>query len=85
MMKTFKERVREVVANIPKGQVMTYGEVGRRAGHPNAARAVGAIMKGNFDPNIPCHRVVGASSLGGYNRGVDLKRKRLQEEGYAGV
>jgi methylated-DNA-[protein]-cysteine S-methyltransferase len=85
MMRSFKDRVREVVAAIPKGEVMTYGEVARRAGHPNAARAVGAIMRGNFNPDIPCHRVVGATSLGGYNRGVELKRQRLKEEGYAGV
>ena len=40
-MKSFKERVLEVVRNIPKGEVLTYGEVASRAGSPGAARAVG--------------------------------------------
>lgn len=85
MRYSFTERVRAVVASIPAGKVLTYGEVAKRAGHPGAARAVGAIMRANMDPAIPCHRVVGARSLGGYNRGVALKAQRLKEEGYAGV
>lgn len=77
----FVEKVREVVRAIPKGSVMTYGEVALHAGKPKAARAVGKIMNQNYDPEIPCHRVVGKNSLGGYNRGVAQKKKRLQEEG----
>lgn len=79
----FTERVRDVVRNIPKGKTMTYGEVAAVAGSPGAARAVGTIMSKNYDPEIPCHRVIGANgSLGGYNRG-GLKRKRelLMAEG----
>jgi len=51
------------------------------AGSPLAARAVGQILKKNFDSNIPCHRVVGASDLGGYNRGKEKKILILIEEG----
>lgn len=76
-MKTFTERVRAVVARIPKGKTMTYKKVAERAGNPRAARAVGAIMRANYDENIPCHRVVRSDgTLGGYNRG-GTARKRI--------
>jgi len=77
----FAEKVREVVRTIPKGSVMTYGEVAKCAGNEKAARAVGKIMNQNYNNEIPCHRVVGKKTLGGYNRGVEEKKKRLQEEG----
>ncbi len=61
---------------------MTYAEVARRAGSPRAYRAVGNILTTNYDPAIPCHRVVRADgSVGGYNRGSAQKRKRLEAEG----
>ena len=83
MTKTFTEKVREVVARIPKGSVMTYAEVARRAGNAKASRAVGNLMAKNFDPNIPCHRVVRSDGLiGNYNRGGSTaKMKRLLAEG----
>jgi O-6-methylguanine DNA methyltransferase len=79
----FTERVRAVVASIPKGKTMTYGEVAAVAGSPGAARAVGTIMSKNYGNNVPCHRVIGANgSLGGYNRGgVEKKRMLLKNEG----
>ena len=82
-MKTFTEKVREIVRKIPKGGSMTYKEVATKAGNPNAARAVGAIMRTNYDPEIPCHRVVRSDGgLGDYNRGgVSRKREILMEEG----
>lgn len=57
---TFKEKVLNVVRKIPKGKTMTYKEVASRAGSPNASRAVGNIMRKNFDRTVPCHRVVGS-------------------------
>ncbi len=79
---SFREKVFDVVRGIPRGSVMTYGEVARMTGSPRAHRAVGSILKTNFDPAIPCHRVVKSDgSLGQYNRGVDLKREILLEEG----
>ncbi len=81
-MKTdFITRVLEIVRNIPKGQTLTYGQVAAQAGSPRAARMVGLVMSKNWDPNIPCHRVVRADgSVGGYNRGRENKIKLLQEE-----
>lgn len=82
-MKTFREKVLNVVRKIPKGGSMTYKQVAAKAGNPKAARAVGAIMRTNYDPSIPCHRVVRSDgSLGSYNRGgTRRKREILASEG----
>ena len=84
---SFADKVRGVVARIPRGSMLTYGEVARRAGSAGAARAVGNIMKANVDPRVPCHRVVPAEfrkngNVGNYNRG-GAKRKLaiLKREG----
>ena len=82
-MKAFREKVLGVVKKIPKGKSMTYKEVAAKAGNSKAARAVGSIMRTNYDPRIPCHRVVSSDgSFGSYNRGGTLrKREILKEEG----
>lgn len=81
-MNDFKSRVLKIVSGIPKGKTMTYGDVAKLAGSPGAARAVGSIMKQNYDPNVPCHRVIKSDgSLGQYNRGGDKKREILKKEG----
>ena len=81
--KTFKEQVFALVAKIPAGKVMTYKEVAAKIGHPNASRAVGGALRTNYDPRIPCHRVVRSDgTMGGYNRGgIVAKREILQREG----
>ncbi len=82
MKRSFKERIRAVVAKIPRGEVLTYKEVARRAGSPRAYRAVGNILNKNFKPEISCHRVIRSDGkIGGYNRGVKLKREILKREG----
>ena len=74
----FADKVKEIVRQIPKGQTMTYGEVAAFAGSPGAARAVGSIMKSNYDPTIPCHRVVRSDGkVGEYNRGGTSKKLEL--------
>lgn len=83
MSKTFSERVYEVVKKIPKGKTLSYKEVAIKAGSPNAFRAVGNILNKNYDPKIPCHRVIKSNGgLGGYNRGLKNKKKILLEEGF---
>ncbi len=80
---TFTEKVYEIVKKIPKGHVLTYQEVSRKAGKPGAYRAVGNILNKNYNPQIPCHRVVRSDGkLGGYNRGAKQKIKILRAEGY---
>jgi methylated-DNA-[protein]-cysteine S-methyltransferase len=82
-MKSFADKVRDIVRKIPEGQTMTYKEVATRAGNPNAARAVGAVMRTNYLDDVPCHRVVHSDgSIGNYNRGgSEKKRKILRREG----
>ena len=83
-MKSFREKVFEVTKKIPHGEVLTYKEVARHAGNPRAARAVGTILRTNFNPDIPCHRVICSDgSLGGYNRGAKKKLEILRQEGYS--
>jgi len=83
MQRTFTEKVYEVVRKIPRGKVLTYAEVAKRAGNTKAARAVGNILNKNFDPKIPCHRVIRSDGrLGGYNRGAKKKKELLKKEGY---
>lgn len=81
---SFTETVKAVVKNIPPGEVRTYAEVARQAGNPQAARAVANVMAKNYDPDVPCHRVIRSDGgLGGYNRGgITAKRAILQTEGY---
>ncbi len=83
MMRTFREKVLEVVRNIKKGETMTYKEVAKSAGSPRAFRAVGSVMKSNYDKTVPCHRVVKSDgSVGEYNRGgPEAKLKLLKKEG----
>jgi methylated-DNA-[protein]-cysteine S-methyltransferase len=80
---TFKDAVYDVVAKIPEGEFMTYKEVAIKIGKPGAARAVGTALSKNFNPNIPCHRVIRTDGkMGGYNRGgVDEKLVILRKEG----
>ena len=85
-MKTFREKVFEIVKKIPRGKVLTYKEVARRAGSPRAYRGVGNILASNFDPKIPCHRVIRSDGrMGGYNRGGAKKKQEiLKREGVLG-
>lgn len=77
----FKNRVLSIVAAIPRGATMTYKEVARLAGRPRAYRAVGNMLNKNYDPAIPCHRVVRSDgTLGGYNRGKNEKMALLKSE-----
>lgn len=77
-MKSFAEKVRAVARKIPPGKTMTYKQVATKAGNPRAARAVGSIMRANYDPDIPCHRVIRSDgSIGGYNRGGSRQKERL--------
>jgi O-6-methylguanine DNA methyltransferase len=80
-MSLFQNRVFKVVRQIPKGSVLTYREVAELAGHPKAFRAVGNILNKNYNPEIPCHRVIRSDGkIGGYNRGAEKKESLLCSE-----
>lgn len=79
----FQQRIWDEMRKIPYGQVMTYGEVAQKIeSHP---RAVGSACGKNPIPVIiPCHRIVGQASLGGFSAGDDQETKQqlLKLEGY---
>ena len=79
----FKDKVYAVVAKIPKGKVLTYKEVAKRAGSPNAFRAVGNVLNKNMSSKVPCHRVIRSDGeIGGFRSGHSAKVKILRKEGY---
>jgi methylated-DNA-[protein]-cysteine S-methyltransferase len=73
----FQKKVLTTALKIPRGQVLTYGDVARKIGRPRAARAVGQALGSNPMPIvIPCHRVLGSDgSLHGYSGGGGIKTK----------
>jgi O-6-methylguanine DNA methyltransferase len=72
----FYQAVWRACAEIPRGEVRTYGWIAQRIGKPKSARAVGqALGKNPFAPTVPCHRVVGADGrLTGYSAAGALLR-----------
>ena len=82
MKKSFKDRVLDAVAKIPKGKTLSYKQVAQLAGSPRAYRAVGNIMNKNDNPNVPCHRVIKSDgTVGGYAHGTNRKKEILIKEG----
>jgi methylated-DNA-[protein]-cysteine S-methyltransferase len=70
---------------VPRGEVVTYGELAALAGAPGAARAAGSFCaRSHLSIFVPCHRVVSANGLGSYGSyGSGYKRRLLALEGYA--
>src|SRR5580765_4447044 len=70
---------------VPRGEVVTYGELAALAGHPGAARAAGTFCARNrFSPFVPCHRVVSAGGIGSFGSlGIGYKRRLLALEDVA--
>lgn len=78
----FQKRVWTEMTRIPYGEVVSYGELARRAGC-RAYRAVGQACHRNPLPLlVPCHRVIASGGrLGGFGGGEDIKRLLLRFEG----
>ena len=78
----FQQKVWSELCKIPYGETISYGELARRIGNPNASRAVGLANGSNPIPIIiPCHRVIGANGkLTGYGGGLEIKEKLLALE-----
>ena len=79
----FFTRCAEALRSIPRGEVVTYGELAALAGAPGAARAAGSFCARNrLGLFVPCHRVVAAGNLGSYGSlGIGYKRRLLELEG----
>ncbi len=89
----FTKNVLKIVAQIPRGKVLTYAQVAKKAGSPRAYRAVGTILNKNYRDRswqlpiahprpIPCHRVIRSDGfIGGYALGQRVKEKKLSQEG----
>lgn len=58
---TLRAEVYDIVRQIPRGRVLTYGRIASLCGWPNHSRLVGRIMRTAPDADLPCHRVVNAS------------------------
>jgi O-6-methylguanine DNA methyltransferase len=83
-LSAFEQAALRKAAQIPPGEVRSYGWIAREIGRPLAARAVGQAMARNpVALFFPCHRVVDASgALHHYGYGVDVKARILAMEGY---
>jgi methylated-DNA-[protein]-cysteine S-methyltransferase len=79
----FFSRCAEALRSVPRGEVVTYGELAALAGAPGAARAAGSFCARNrLGLFVPCHRVVAAGDLGSYGSlGLAYKRRLLELEG----
>lgn len=83
----FREKIWNELLNIPYGETISYGELARRTGDANAARAAGNANGSNkISIIIPCHRVIASGGkLGGYGGGewrkkylLDLEKNNLE-------
>lgn len=84
----FRQRVWEILCEVPYGEVITYGEIAKRMAklmgrETMSAQAVGGAVANNpISVIIPCHRVVGTDgSMTGYAGGIDRKIQLLKLEG----
>jgi methylated-DNA-[protein]-cysteine S-methyltransferase len=80
----FLTRCATALRAVPRGEVVTYGELAALAGAPGAARAAGSFCAhSHLSLFVPCHRVVSAGGLGQYGSyGAGYKRRLLALEGY---
>jgi AraC family transcriptional regulator of adaptative response/methylated-DNA-[protein]-cysteine methyltransferase len=78
----FQRRVWQALRKIPAGKTVSYTDIARRIGSPQAVRAVaGACAANALAVAIPCHRVVrNDGALSGYRWGIERKRVLLDKE-----
>lgn len=82
-MKNTFEAIYDIVRQIPKGCVTTYGTVAALVGNPRLSRVVGYAMQACDDPSVPCHRVLyrdGALSPAFIENGINRQKTLLKEE-----
>ena len=79
MEKFSAEAVYDIMTQIPKGKVVTYGEIATLMGQPHKSGHVGVAIKGALERGLPCHRVV--FSDGGLVPGWKGQSELLKAEG----
>jgi methylated-DNA-[protein]-cysteine S-methyltransferase len=79
----FFQELARALRQVPRGEVVSYGELAALAGRPRAPRAAGTFCARNRHAIfIPCHRVVGSDGIGSYGSlGIEYKRRLLALEG----
>ncbi|MDO5343540.1 MAG: methylated-DNA--[protein]-cysteine S-methyltransferase [Candidatus Saccharibacteria bacterium] len=79
---SFRDRVYALMASLPEGRITTYGDLAAMAGHPYAARQVGAIAHGS-PIDLPWHRLVNARGglAVGFPGGQEVQRQLLAQDG----
>ena len=83
----FQQRVWKALKSIPYGETVSYGDIAKQIGNPQASRAVGAANGNNpISIIVPCHRVVGHNGkLVGFGGGLPIKQSLLElEQRYGG-
>ncbi len=80
-----KEEVYEFLKTIPRGKVVTYGQIAKHLGDPHLARVVGNVLHVNPDPvNFPCYKVVDARGRLAANfafGGIEKQKELLKKDG----
>jgi methylated-DNA-protein-cysteine methyltransferase-like protein len=79
---SFRDKVYEIMAQVPEGQVTTYGDVAGLSGHANASRIVGGIA--HYGPSeLPWHRLVNrfGGLAAGFHGGREVQQQLLEAEG----
>jgi methylated-DNA-protein-cysteine methyltransferase-like protein len=80
----YRERVYKLVRRIPRGRVMTYGQIAVMLGQGYTPRTVGFVMHGADEKQTPWHRVInsqGRCSTGGIVLPADKQQRMLEAEG----
>ena len=81
-----RQKVYTYLRKIPKGKVVTYGQIGECLGNKNYARVIGNILHNNEDPiKYPCYKVVNSKGQLAKNfgdlGGIETQKKRLINDG----
>lgn len=78
----FRIVVEELMAQVPRGRVTTYGDLASLAGHAHASRVVGGIAHYG-DPELPWHRLVNrfGGLASGFHGGREAQQQLLEQEG----
>ena len=83
-MSGFSQSVYEYLRTVPKGKVVTYGQIAKAIGCPHGARAVGNALHANPDPDYyPCFKVVNQEGklAEHFRLGIEEQRRRLEKDG----